>query len=225
MKSTNRFLISVLLLALVPTSLIGQGPEGDIEAALDQALEAGIPVELLQSKVDEGIAKGIPMDVIAEAVQHRLEGLTRAQTALANLPDVDAADLGVAADALGEGVSEAVLTAIAESEPRERRTVAIVALTYLYEEGMVPEQALERVQAALARGPEALQNLPPQGQGPGAVNPPVGLGGPPPEIPAPGDRPGQGQPDNPGPPSDLPGSPGGQGGAPDGVGPPTDLPG
>ena len=226
MKSMNGFLMSVLLLALVPTSLIGQGAEGDIEAALDQALEAGIPIELLQSKVDEGMAKGIPMDVIAEAVQHRLEGLARAQTALANVPDVDAADLGVAADALGEGVSEAVLTAIAEVEPRERRTVAIVALTYLYEEGMVPEQALERVQAALARGPEALQNLPPQAQGPGTVDPPVGRGGPPSVIPAPGSRPGQGQPDNPGPPSDLPGPPGGQGGPPDGAGgPPSDFPG
>jgi hypothetical protein len=206
----------VLLLALCPTSLMGQSADEHIQAALDQALGTGIPVELLESKVDEGIAKGIPMDVIAEAVQRRLEGLTKAQEALADVADVDAADLAVAADALGEGVSAAVLTAIAESEPRERRTVAIVALTYLYDEGMLPGQALARVQDALARGPEALQNLPPQARGPGAVDPPVGQGGPPTEIPAPGAAPGQGWPDNAGPNRDLPDPPG----PPDGAGPP-----
>jgi hypothetical protein len=223
MNTKQRLSVMVLLLMLFPISLVGQSAEDHIQAALDQALEAGIPLELVNSKVDEGIAKGVAMDAIAAAVQHRLDGLLRAQGALADIPDVEAADLEVAADALGEGVSEAVLSAIAESEPRERRWVAIVALTYLYEEGMVPGEALARVEAALSRGPDALQNLPPQAQGPGIVEPPVGQAGPPSGIPAPGSLPAQGQRDNPGPPNDLPGPPG-QNGPPEDVGPPADLP-
>lgn len=214
--------ILVLLLAFAtPTAVAGQTPEERVQNALDQAREAGIPTSLLESKVAEGRAKGVPMARIADAVQRRLEGLDRAQEALAGVPDVDADDLDVSADALESGVSAAVLTELAETAPEGRRAAAIAALGYLVEAEIAPEQALQRVREALARGPQALENLPAQARGPGAAGPPDGVPGggapptdvgPPDGVPAPGDAPTGGPPDGGGPP--------GGGGPPDDPGPP-----
>lgn len=182
---------------LVPASLAAQDADERIQAALSQAEEAGIPTALLENKVKEGQAKGIPMDRIADAVQRRADGLARAQQALAGTPDVGSDDLSVAADALESGVSEAVLTELANTAPRERRSVAIAALTYLVNADRAPQEALDRVVEALARGPAALENLPAQAHGPPAdVGPPDG-------VPGPGDAPGRGGPGG-GPPVDPP---------------------
>jgi hypothetical protein len=208
--------------ALVPQAAGAQTPEGRIDVALVRAAEAGIPVSLLQSRVLEGRAKGIPMDRIATAVEARLAGLTRAARMMDGVPGVvDAAQLGVAADALESGVSEAVLRALVLSSPGEQRAVAIAALTHLVQEGTVPAHALERVQAALARGPQALSTLP------GAVGPPPTVpgasraGGPPDGTvrtgpPAPIPAPGQARPPSP---------PGPGGSGPPGGGPPAGPPG
>jgi len=205
---TPRLLGTLVLAAmLAPASVTAQTGEERIQTALDEAVEAGIPVSLLESKVAEGEAKGIPMDRIADAVQHRLDGLARAQDALAGVPDADAADLSVSADALDSGVSEAVLTEIAETSPRERRSVAIAALTYLVSAEIAPEEALTAVQDALARGPEALQNLPAELDLPGSIEIPVGQAGPPAGVPAPGDAPVDGSLDGAGPPDNLPDRP------------------
>jgi hypothetical protein len=129
--------------------------------------------------------------------------------------------LSVAADAVESGVSAAVLKAIADTAPRDRRVVAIAALTELVKRGNVPEAALDRVKDALKHGPDALANLPAQaaaseargggrpdsagssggqGQGQGQGH---GAGqGPPASVPAPGGstqptKPG-GKPDDPG---------------------------
>lgn len=150
------------------------------------------------------------MSRIADAVQRRAEGLERARQALSGVPDVTADDLSVGADAVESGVSEAVLAELAETAPRERRAVAIAALAHLVDAEMAPPEALERVREALARGPEALQNLPAQARGRGAVETPAGEVGPPAGVPAPGDRPSQGRPDGAGPPNDPPGGPPGR---------------
>jgi hypothetical protein len=205
-----------LLALLTPAVLGAQMPEERIESAMVRAHDAGIPVWLLESKVQEGQAKGVPMDRIAAAVEARLAGLSRAAAAMEGVPGgVDAAQLGVGADALESGVSDAVLAEIAASAPGEHRAVAIAALTHLVLQGTVPAQALERVQAALARGPEALANLPGAAGGPpfgmpvpGRGGPPEGVQtGPPGSIPAPG----QGRPPSPpgggGPPAGPPGGP------------------
>lgn len=199
-----------LVAALLPAGVSAQTGEERIQSALDEAVERGIPVSLLESKVEEGKAKGIPMDRIAEAVQHRLDGLARAQEALAGVPDADAGDLSVTADALGSGVSEAVLAEIANTAPRERRSVAIAALTYLVNAEVAPEEALTRVEDALSRGPEALQNLPAEAGVPGSLEIPAGAAGPPAGIPAPGD---------------VPVDAGADGAGPDGAVPPSELPG
>src|SRR5688500_5311503 len=73
----------VAMLALVPAALAAQTPEVQITRALERAVQAGVPVELLESKVAEGRAKGVPADRIAAAVQRRLEVLERVQQQLA----------------------------------------------------------------------------------------------------------------------------------------------
>lgn len=189
-----------------------QTPEERIEAAKLRAAEAGIPVELLEGKIAEGRAKGVPHDRIADAVERRRAALERARRALTDRPDVTVDELGVGADAVEAGVSEAVLRAVTESAPRERRVVAIAALEQLVQLGHVPEHALERVRGALQRGPEALLNLPAEAAreaGRPATRPdtpdapPTGVR-PPAGVPTPGTRPLDARPDA-GRPEGLPG--------------------
>ena len=132
-----------------------------VETAIQHAMTVGIPVTLLQRKVDEGKAKGVPMDRIAVAVENRLAALTRARDAMlsAGLTHTTEGQLSVAADAVQAGVSQSALAAVSHSAPEERRTVAIAVLTQLVASGPLPDQAVAHVQAAIARGPEALANL------------------------------------------------------------------
>ena len=175
-----------------------QAPQDRINTALARARQAGISASLLESKIAEGKAKGVSMDRIATAVERRETALERASQAMAGQPGTSAADLAVAADAIDSGVSEAVLKVITETAPREHRTVAIAALTQLVQLGHTPEAALERVRDALARGAEALLNLPAETAGRGrdastGARPPNtgrGRGGsqgaPPASMPSPG---------------------------------------
>jgi len=192
--------VALLTVFVRADAAMAQTAQERIDAATAHAREAGIPVTLLESKVAEGKAKGIPMDRIAAAVERREVAIEKASQALRGRPDVGAADLSVGADAIETGVSAAVLKAIAETAPRDRRVVAIAALTELVREGNVPEAALDRVKDALKRGPDALANLPAeaaggQGQGHGGDQPNAqgsngqgrgGAHGPPSSVPAPG---------------------------------------
>lgn len=196
---------ALLGLILLPVTVMAQTPEERIDTALDRAEAAGIPVSLLESKIAEGKAKGIPMDRIAAAVDTRLAGLEKARAAMSRgAIDVNAAELSVGADAIGAGVSEAVLGKIAATAGKERRAVAVAALTQLVQQGIAPDSALLRVQDALAHGPQALANLAaqsgfgtshaPEGAGAGAGGARSGsatrgagaAGGPPKSVPAPG---------------------------------------
>lgn len=218
-------ILAALLMALVQADAAGaQTTQERLDAAIAHAREAGIPVALLESKVAEGKAKGVPMDRIAAAVERREASLEKASQALQGRTDVSTADLSVAADAVESGVSAAVLKAITDSAPGDRRVVAIAALTELVKQGNVPEAALNRVKDALKRGPDALANLPAQaaaGQARGGGQPDTtgsssgqgqgrgrGQGGPPASVPAPGGsteptKPG-GKPTNPGKPTTTP---------------------
>jgi hypothetical protein len=219
------------MLTLSPAPALAQTTQDRIDAAVSRAREAGIPVALLETKVAEGKAKGVPMERIAAAVERREAALERASEALGG-SEHGVADLSVAADAVESGVSAAVLKAAADAAPRDRRVVAIAALTELVRQGTVPDAALARVKDALKRGPEALANLPAQaaaGQGRGRGQPAGNQGngggngqggggaqGPPASVPAPGGsteptKPGRGQPGESGKPSTTPNNGGGRG--------------
>jgi hypothetical protein len=211
--------VSILLFpALLAAQAAPEGPpEERMRAALDQAAERGIPTALLESKIAEGRAKGVPMERIAMATEQRLTGLLRAQQAMAGAPGgVDAAQLGVGADALAAGVSDQMLSELAGDTPGTQRALAVAALAYLVEQGAMPDHAMARVQEALARGPAALADLPGAAVGPpfgtavpGRRGPPEGVQtGPPSAVPTPG-RPGPPSPPG-GPPAGPPrGPPGG----------------
>jgi hypothetical protein len=155
-----------------------QPPQDRINTALARARQVGIPIALLESKIAEGRAKGVSLDRIAAAIERRQAALERASQAMRGQADA-AASLAVGADAIESGVSEAVLKAVGDNAPRDRRNVAIAALTELVHQGQSPEAALERVRAALKRGPDALTNLPAEGasnRGSGSSNQGQGQG-------------------------------------------------
>jgi hypothetical protein len=206
----TRILPALAMLAMLPTALQAQNADERIAAAMQNAQNAGIPVSLLDSKVQEGKAKGIPMDRIATAVERRAEALAQAQAVMASGgDDLTEADLVAGADALGANISAKVLETISETAPRERRAVAITALTELVLLEYVPEEALQMVIEALQRGPDALASLPGQAaeaaerRGPpaGVGGAPAGVGAPaatptgaPGAVPTPGQLPGSGRP-------------------------------
>jgi hypothetical protein len=214
-----RIAVAVVTLALtgaVAANAQVQPPQERINTALARARQVGIPVALLESKIAEGKAKGVSLDRIAAAIERRQAALERASQAMRGQTDA-AASLAVGADAIESGVNEAVLRAVADSSPRDRRNVAIAALTELVHQGQAPEAALQRVRDALKRGPDALTNLPAegssnrgsgnsngqgqgsgQGQGQGQGNSGRRAGaepGPPAGVPAPGNPPQSRRPD------------------------------
>ncbi len=142
----------------------GQGqaraPRARIEAAMQAAAEAQIPVSLLQSKVAEGEAKRVSEDRIATAVEARFRALLRASSALerADVEERGASELAVAADALAAGVSEDALIRVTKSAPGERRVVAIAVLADLVRLGKPSDAALAQVTAAVTSS-AALANL------------------------------------------------------------------
>ena len=209
-------LTAAVTLVVVGVSVAGaqtQPPQDRINTALARARQVGIPVALLEAKIAEGKAKGVSLERIAAAIERREATLEHANQVMKPQPGGDA-ELSVAADAIESGVSDSVLKAVADSSPKDRRAVAIAALTQLVQLGHGSTEALAKVQEALKRGPEALLNLPAEssGRGRGQANEgpqgvangnPGGAGGnaggnsgasgvghspttPPPNVPAPG---------------------------------------
>lgn len=209
---------AALMLCVAWTNLAAaqvQPPQDRINTALARARQVGIPVSLLEAKIAEGKAKGVSIDRIAAAIERRETTLEHASQVMKGQPGAGEAELSLAADAIDSGVNDAVLKAVSESAPRERRAVAIAALTELVKLGHAPDAALARVQQALKRGPEALINLPAEaGRGRGQVpeTPETGRGtggtapnGPPTSVPAPGQSTQPTKPDRPTGPQTTPG--------------------
>lgn len=159
-----RFILALLAaLVALPAVADAQDPQQRIDAARRRAESMGIPVALLDGKVAEGRAKGVPVDRIATAVERRLASLARAREAMAAAPrtaPVSAADLSVGADALEAGVDPGVLGRLTVAAPGNQRAVAIAVLAELVANGETSERALARVTSALAKGAEALRQLP-----------------------------------------------------------------
>jgi len=171
----------------------GPGAQERVDAAIARARSQGVPVSLLESKMAEGKAKGVPLDRIAAAIERREASLERAAQAMKGHGALTDADLSVGGDAVEAGVSNAVLTAVTDSAPRERRAVAIAALTELVQRGIAPDAALARVREALKRGPDALAAVGGERDDHAAARGGDGNGnghgatpGPPANVPAPG---------------------------------------
>src|SRR4029434_5703033 len=171
----------------------GQGAQERIDAAIAHARSQGVPVSLLESKMAEGECRGVRLDRMAAAIERREASLERAAQAMKGHEPITDADLSVGADAVDAGVSNAFLKAVTDSAPRERRAVAIAALTELVRRGTAPDAALARVREALKRGPDALAAVggEPEDHGRGAARSGEVSGrganpGPPANVPAPG---------------------------------------
>ena len=155
-----QWIVTSAMMVILSAPAMAQTPQERIDKAMTRSQEVGIPISLLDSKVAEGKAKGVPLDRIATAVESRLRNLEQAKLVLSRAAnDVDTAGLSVAADAIGAGVSEAVLEKIAASAGSDRRAIAIAVLTQLVLHGTAPDAALLQVKDAVARGPQALANL------------------------------------------------------------------
>lgn len=210
------FVVGLALLGAAPLSLDAQGggqAAERIEAARARAAQAGIPVQLIDSRIAEGRAKGVAEARIAEAVERRAAGLARAQEALGRRGERPTeAELSAGADAVEAGVDGRTLRAVAEAARAEDRAVALAVLGELVRQGVPVGDALAQVESALARRGDALARLPEQaaaararrGGAPAAAGRPAGAGrpasvggapagtpsGPPAGIPAPGTGPG-----------------------------------
>jgi hypothetical protein len=158
--------VTLVVLGATVAGAQTQPPQGRINTALARARQVGIPVTLLESKIAEGKAKGVSLERIAAAIERREATLEHANQVMKAQPGADA-ELSVAADAIESGVSDNVLKAVADSSPKDRRAVAIAALTQLVQLGHGSTEALAKVQEALKRGPEALLNLPAESSGRG----------------------------------------------------------
>ncbi len=137
------------------------GAQAQVEAALQTAVHAGIPVSLLKKKIAEAEAKGAAEARIAAAVEARVQALIRARDAMARarLQGMTEGDLAVGADAVQAGVSDAALVEINRSTPPSDRAIAIAALTDLVVLGKTSDQAVLEVQGAIRHGREALASL------------------------------------------------------------------
>jgi hypothetical protein len=137
-----------------------QLPQARIDAAVSAAAKAGIPAQLVDSKIAEGEAKRVPMERIAAAVEARVTSLIHAKETLqhARVDVHSAGDLAVTADALDAGVSQSALIQISRDAPSERRAVAIAVLADLVRLGNASDRAFTRVEAALSTS-AALANL------------------------------------------------------------------
>ncbi|HET8655154.1 MAG TPA: hypothetical protein VFL93_06540 [Longimicrobiaceae bacterium] len=206
----RRLTIAMVLLGFAPGMVGAQQPESAarrIAAAEARVAQAGLPADLLATKVAEGRAKGIPEERIAAVAERRAESLVRAHDVLsADARPVRPAEAAAGADALDAGVDAVTLRDVAREAPKENTAVALAVLGALVRQGLPVAEARARVEAALSRGGEALAHLPQQaveeraGHGPPAgAGPPDGAGragarGRPSGVPGAGSRPGAGKP-------------------------------
>ena len=153
--TSKLLLLMTLDLVFAPAAFAEQAqaqartPQARIDAAMEAAARADVPVSLLTSKVAEGEAKHVPRERIAAAVETRLAALTRASRMLrrAEVEAQSPGELALMADALEAGVSENVVVRTWRSAPSD-----LVRL------GQGSEPAFARVNAAL-RTNAALANL------------------------------------------------------------------
>lgn len=215
----RRMVVALTMLSLAPGVLQAQSSDEAsqrIQAAQERVAQAGIPAELLATKIAEARAKGVSEERIAALAEGRGAGLIAAQKVLEESPkQIGGAEIAAGADALDAGVNANSLRMVIQQARDEDVAVALAVLAELVTQGVPVQQAHDRVEAALQRGGDALANLPqqaleardrrgaPDGAGRPAVagrpagvgNTPAGIpGGMPAGVPTAGTRPGAGAP-------------------------------
>ena len=158
---TRKTLLVLFALLAVAPALAAQTPEERIGAARSRVTAAGIPDSLLNGRVALGKARGISMERIAASVERRAAALTAAQQAMGGpARELTPAELNAGADAIQARVPAATLRALTDRAQAADRAVAIAVLAQLHRDGLPVAEALERVTAALGKGPDALRTLP-----------------------------------------------------------------
>jgi len=133
--------------------------EARMNIAIARAVEAGVPMQLLENRIAEGRAKGVSMTRIAAVVEKRADVLARVQTRLVESGHaVAAGELIAAADAHERGLSLEQIANLS-AEAGNDRAAALTVLADLVANGRAPEHALLRVQTALQAGGNALAEL------------------------------------------------------------------
>lgn len=158
----RNILMILALIAVLPFPAAAQrSPAERLSAARASAAQAGIPLELIDTRIAEGRAKGISEIRIAEAIEKRGRGLVQArQTMIAAGIVPSAADLASGADALEAGVDVEALRAVVQAARVQERPVALAVLGELVRQGMPVQQARDRVRSALQRREDNLGDLP-----------------------------------------------------------------
>jgi hypothetical protein len=116
-----------------------------VDALVDSARRAGLPVEPLLDKAREGRAKGVADGAVVQAVRALRDRLSTAREALGAGARTSELDAGAAA--LAQGVSPSSLAALRAARPSASLAGPLIVLRL----GIAPQRAVALV-GALARG-------------------------------------------------------------------------
>lgn len=124
-----------------------------IQARIEEARTAGLPVEALLDKAVEGIAKRIPAPRIAGAVDQLAQELERARDLLRDGVPAPPTDVAAVADAMRRGVPESAIRRLAErAGPEEPTALAVHTMGDLMDRGVPADQAVAVLEAWRGRG-------------------------------------------------------------------------
>jgi hypothetical protein len=110
-----------------------------VQAAIDSARAAGLPIEPLVARALEGASKNAAGARIVAAVHRLARDLAGAKSALGD--GASAAELEAGASALRAGVAPAALAELRESRPKQELTVPLAVLSDLVARGVPADTA------------------------------------------------------------------------------------
>lgn len=123
-----------------------------VQATLDSARLAGLPLEPLIARALEGASKNAPGPRILAAVQRLANDLAAARRALG--AGASAAELEAGASALRAGIEPSALTHLRAARPRHELTVPLAVLSDLVARGVPADTAATFVLAIAAASDE-----------------------------------------------------------------------
>jgi len=136
-------------------------------ARIAEARSRGLPADALELRALKFAAKGVAADAIERSVSDQADRMLAAKASLSKGRGAEPAtdEVEAAAETMRKGVERADISAFAKAAPPARSlAVPLYVIGSLLDQGIAPEQALQRVQERLqARATDAdLQTLPAQ---------------------------------------------------------------